>query len=116
MLGIGLNIQIDVIDELSKCVRASLLAYPSLIELRAILSLEIRNTRGLIYKCQTRQIFYPIKFTSLNVINTFRDLVKKVRNVKNEGLNTFRRLLANIYVLSRYTKRTTKNTINSNVR
>ena len=37
-----------------------------------------------------------------------RVLVKKVRKVRNDGLSVFRSFLANIYVLGRYTRRTTK--------
>ena len=40
----------------------------------------------------------------------------KNQKVRNDGLNIFRRFFVNIYILSKYTKRTTKNKIDSNVR
>ena len=49
-------------------------------------------------------------------INSVKDLVKKVRKVRNDGLGIFRRLCVNIYALGKYIKRTTKSRFSSNVR
>ena len=45
-----------------------------------------------------------------------KGLVMKVRKVRNDGLGMFRRFFANIFVLGRYTRGSTKSKISSNVR
>ena len=56
-----------------------------------------------------------IKWEAFKTVNV-RDLIKKVKKVRDHGLSMLRRLFVNIYVLGKYTKRTTKSRINSNVR
>ena len=50
------------------------------------------------------------------VVRNVGDMVKKVKKIRNDGLSIFRRVYVNIYILSKYTQRTTKNKINNNVR
>ena len=51
---------------------------------------------------------FDAKQTKYITLENVRDLVKKLRKIRNMGLSSFRRLFANIYVLGRYTRRTTK--------
>ena len=61
----------------------------------------------VIFLCSGCKTTNPDHFEKSCIV-AVRDLVKKLRKVRNMGLSSLRKLFANIYDVGRYTRRTTK--------